>query len=198
MLIEKPFSPSCEENKEVILNVIQPLFASKKTVLEIASGTGQHAVYFCEKMPFLQWQTSDLTECHSGIGAWIKDANLTNVMMPIPLNVSTDTWPSQSYDVIYSANSFHIMSQQNVDDFFKHVTKRLNPDGLITLYGPFNYQGNYTSESNQRFDQWLKSRNPDSCIKDFEWCQKLAQQAGLQLLHDIEMPQNNRILCWKK
>ncbi|MDX1351980.1 MAG: DUF938 domain-containing protein [Thiomicrorhabdus sp.] len=194
----KPFSPSSEENKQVILEAIQPLLTQQKTVLEIASGTGQHAVFFAEQMPHLTWQTSDLADSHTGIGQWINDSQLNNVLAPIELNVSESHWPQSTYDVVYSANSFHIMNKQNVSDFFRQINSVLNLPGLVIIYGPFNYNGAFTSESNARFNDWLKSNNPESGIKDFEWCDKLAKQAALVLLHDIEMPQNNRILVWQK
>ena len=194
----KPFATSSEENKQVILEAIQPLLKEQKTVLEIASGTGQHAVFFAEQMPHLIWQTSDLAGSHSGICQWIHDAQLNNVLAPIELNVSESAWPQTDYDVIYSANSFHIMNKQNVGDFFSHISSVLKSPGLVIIYGPFNYNGKFTSDSNARFNDWLTSNNPKSGIKDFEWCNELAKQAGLVLLKDIEMPQNNRILVWQK
>ncbi|BCN93499.1 hypothetical protein THMIRHAM_12840 [Thiomicrorhabdus immobilis] len=194
----KPFSQSSEENKDVILKIIAPLLADRQTLLEIASGTGQHAVFFAEQMPQLTWQTSDLLESHSGIKQWLNDANLPNVLPPFQLNVSEDTWPNTRYDAVFSANSFHIMGEHNVEDFFKNVSKVLNDNALVLIYGPFNYNGQFTSDSNANFDIWLKNRNPQSGIKDFEWCDALANKAGLTLLDDFEMPMNNRILVWKK
>lgn len=194
----KPFSPSSEQNKDVILKTIQPLLSDKKNVLEIASGTGQHAVYFSQQMPFLTWQTSDLIESLPGIQQWIEESALTNVLMPLELNVSAEHWPTKQHDAIFSANSFHIMAKQHVSDVFDHLNAVLNPTGLVIIYGPFNYNNQYTSDSNASFDIWLKNRNPESGIKDFEWCNHLASKAGLTLLHDVEMPQNNRILVWQK
>jgi cyclopropane fatty-acyl-phospholipid synthase-like methyltransferase len=194
----KPFSESSEQNKQVILDIIQPRLSKLKRVLEVASGTGQHAVYFSHEMPHLHWQTSDLTENHSGISQWITDSSLTNIEMPIPLNVSSDSWPKQTYDAVFSANSFHIMAASNVTDFFKNIASVINDNGLIIIYGPFNYDGHFTSESNARFDAMLRERGCDSCIKDFEWCNELAESAGFKLIEDHEMPQNNRILAWQK
>jgi len=194
----KPYSESCDQNRDPILKVIQPLLKDKKHVLEIGSGTGQHAVYFAQKMPHLTWQTSDQEAYHAGILQWLQDADLDNTPAPIKLNVSTDNWPEQKFDAIFSANAVHIMSWQNVVDFIQHAGKRLAPGGLLILYGPFNYHGAYTSESNARFDLWLKERDPESGIRDFEAMDQLANKAGLQLLGDYEMPANNRILCWKK
>ena len=198
MNFEKPFSPSSEENKQVILAVLKPLLVQSKTLLEVASGTGQHAVHFSENMPHLHWQTSDLIEHHPGITQWVLDSGLTNIALPIRLNVSTDLWPTQKYDAVFSANSFHIMAAFNVIDFFENIATVIQPQGLIIIYGPFNYAGNFTSESNSRFDAMLRARDCGSCIKDFEWCDELAEHAGFKLIKDVEMPQNNRILVWQK
>lgn len=194
----KPFAESSEQNKQVILAIIQPLFSKLKRVLEIASGTGQHAVYFSQVMPDLNWQPSDLENALPGIQSWVNESGLENLNQPLALDVSSINWPQQTFDAIFSANSLHIMSQQHVKDFFSNVDRVLDKNGLITVYGPFNYQGQFTSESNQHFDAWLKSRNPDSGIKEFEWCNQLAENAGFKLIEDHEMPQNNRILIWQK
>lgn len=199
MLVHKPFSESSEQNKHVILEVIKPLFAHSKLVLEIASGTGQHAVHFSWAMPHLTWQPSDLESNLMGIRQWITEAALPNIQAPITLNVSNSSdWPKQTFDVLYTANSFHIMSKRNVEDFFKKIAEHINPNGLITVYGPFNYDGNFTSESNARFNSWLTQRDSLSGIKDFEWCNLLAESAGFKLISDTAMPHNNRTLCWKK
>lgn len=199
MLVHKPFSESSEQNKHVILEVIKPLFAHTKSVLEIASGTGQHAVHFSSAMPHLTWQPSDLESNLVGIQQWITEAALPNIQTPITLNVSNNSdWPKQTFDALYTANSFHIMSKQNVEDFFKKIAEHLNSNGLITVYGPFNYLGNFTSESNARFNNWLTQNDPLSGIKDFEWCNQLAELAGFKLISDTAMPHNNRILCWQK
>lgn len=197
MNLSKPFSQSSEENKQVIFDAIQDLLIDKKTLLEIASGTGQHAIFFSQKLPALTWQTSDLKPALPGITQWLEEANLDNLRAPIYLDVSKHTWPIKKYDAVFSANSFHIMSRQNVIDFFNQVKNGLEPNALILIYGPFNYQDQFTSDSNARFDRWLKNQNPESGIKSFEWCNQLAEENGLSLLKDIEMPQNNRVLVWQ-
>lgn len=197
-LISKPFSQSCEENKHVILKAIAPYLNTQKSVLEIASGTGQHAIHFAQHLPHLHWQTSDLIDSHTGICQWLKEGDYANIASPIELDVSVaEHWPERQFDAVFSANSFHIMAADNVLDLFKHLPNVLAQQAFVMVYGPFNYNGEFTSESNQRFDEWLKQRNPSSGIKDFEWCNQLAQKAGLSLINDIEMPQNNRILVWQ-
>ncbi|MEW8656995.1 MAG: DUF938 domain-containing protein [Candidatus Thiodiazotropha endolucinida] len=191
----KPYSEACDENKAPILEVLLRLYRDVQTVLEIGSGTGQHAVHFATAMPHLTWQTSDMEENHPGIRAWLREAALPNVCNPIGLNVSR-AWPAGEYDAIFSANTTHIMSWPEVELMFQGVGQVLKRGGCFALYGPFNYQGGYTSESNQRFDQWLKSRDPLSGIRDFEMLDELAASNHLIFSEDVEMPVNNRILVW--
>jgi len=194
----KPYSESCDQNRDAILQIIKPLLKNRKNVLEIGSGTGQHAVYFAQKMPQVIWHTSDKKENHPGILAWIEEADLENVRAPLPLDVSRNEWPTDKIDVIYSANTAHIMSWPEVEMLMAGVGKKLATNGLFILYGPFNYDRKYTSESNARFDQWLRDRNPLSGIRDFEALDRLAISVGMTLENDFEMPTNNRILCWRK
>ncbi|WP_455212011.1 DUF938 domain-containing protein [Kaarinaea lacus] len=194
----KPYSESCDQNKHPILEVIRKEFAHAKHVLEIGSGTGQHAVFFGEQLPNLIWQTSDRLEYHAGIHLWLNESNLPNVLPPIELDVALDHWPQQTYGAIFSANTAHIMSTPEAEHMFNGVGKLLQPGGRFCLYGPFNYHGQYTSESNARFDQWLKQRDPNSGIKGLDQVSQWAEQAGLIFADDYEMPVNNRILVWVK
>jgi cyclopropane fatty-acyl-phospholipid synthase-like methyltransferase len=194
---DKPFSESCERNKGPILEILLGVFDQPGRVLEIGSGTGQHAVHFAGAMPYLTWQTSDLPASHAGIHAWLEEAGLPNLLPPLNLDV-TGTWPSASFDYVFSANTLHIMGWPEVIRFFDGVGRVLRLGGRLAVYGPFNYGGQYTSESNARFDEWLKNRNPVSGIRNFEDVGKLASDAGLSLLADHAMPANNRILVWEK
>ncbi len=195
---EKPYSEACAQNRSPIFEVIQPLFSQVSRLLEVGSGTGQHAVYFAPDMPHLIWQTSDRCENHAGILRWIEDEGADNVYPPLALDVLTDAWPQPAFDAVFSANTAHIMGNAAVDAMFRGVVKILDVNGLFVLYGPFNYGGAYTSDSNRRFDQWLKERDPHSGIKDFEVLHRLAGELGLTLHADHEMPVNNRILVWRK
>lgn len=194
----KPYAESSEQNWKPIFSVIQPLLTSSGTVLEIGSGTGQHAVYFSELLPHLTWQCSDRLENHAGINMWIDDAGLDNVLQPLDLDTVQSAWPDITYDALFSANTVHIMNWEAVEAFFAGSGKCLKSGGKLLLYGPFNYDGKYTSDSNARFDEWLKERDPHSGIRDFEALDQLASQAGLKLAKDYEMPANNRLLYWKK
>ncbi len=197
-LDDKPYAESCDQNRLPILEVLRPLFADLSDVLEIGSGTGQHAVFFAAEMPHLNWQTSDRRENHPGIRAWLADSPNPRLQPPIALDVIADPWPEHRYDAVFSANTAHIMGHREVQAMLQGVAGVLNPDGLFALYGPFNYGGRYSSESNARFDQWLKERDPRSCIKDVDDLSATAAELGLELAKDYEMPVNNRILLWRK
>jgi cyclopropane fatty-acyl-phospholipid synthase-like methyltransferase len=194
----KPYSESCEQNRAPILDVLRVELAGSSRLLEIGSGTGQHAVYFAPEFPDLLWQTSDVDALHPGIQAWLDDAVLKNVLPPLALDVRRDAWPADRYDAIFSANTVHIMAWPDVECLFAGVGEILECGGVFCLYGPFNYHGSYTSESNARFDGWLKARDPASGIRDFEALQTLAEKAGMELKEDYEMPANNRTLVWSK
>jgi len=196
--IVKPFSDACEENKRPILAVIQDYFAGHEHILEIGSGSGQHAVFFAEHLPKLTWHCSDVSTYHDGIRAWLADYPDQNIKGPYELDVRQQDWPMQQVDGIFSANTTHIMSWQNVKQLFAGAGRILTNQAYFCLYGPFNYRGNYTSDSNANFDRFLKQRDPESGLRDFDELQILANEAGLSLVNDHEMPVNNRILVWRK
>jgi hypothetical protein len=194
----KPYSEACEQNKQPILDVIQPYFANAENILEIGTGTGQHAVFFAEQLPHLQWHCSDMPAYHQGIKQWLADYNGHNISGPYDLDVMQSSWPTKTFDGVFSANTTHIMSWPAVQQMFVGVSKVLKATGFFCLYGPFNYAGHYTSASNEQFDQYLKARDPQSGIRDVDDLKKLAESAGLEFINDHEMPVNNRILVWQK
>ncbi len=196
--MRKPYAEAWDRNQEAIYSIIEPLFSKCKAVLEIGSGTGQHAVYFAEKLPHLIWYTSDLEEDHVGIKLWLEEAHLANTRPPAILDVTQSIWPMLNVDAVFSANTAHIMHWNGVAAMFSGVGELLPSEGLFALYGPFNYNNKYTSDSNERFDEWLKISDPNSAIRNFEDLDKLANNAGMMLKQDYEMPANNRILCWQK
>lgn len=203
----KPFSQACENNKTPILAVLQQAFKSANLVLEIGSGTGQHAVYFSQALPHLVWQPSDRAENLPGIQLWLDDlgagqtgpegASHKNLLPPVVLDVTQENWP-QDFDAIFSANTAHIMSWEIARHMIAEVGHRLPAGGVFALYGPFNYKGEYTSASNAEFDLHLKSFNPLQGIRDFEQVEQVANNAGLTLQKDHAMPANNRLLVWEK
>jgi len=196
-----PFSQACENNKLPILDILgrhlkERRTGEQQTVLEIAAGTGQHAVFFAEALPFLTWQTTDIADNLPTLTPRIEQAELPNLPAPRILDVNGQ-WPTGTVDATFSANSLHIISVGAVENFFAGVGKQLRAGGLLFVYGPFKYQDEFTSESNDRFDDWLKERDPASGIRDFEWVNSLANRAGLDLLEDNAMPANNQLLVWR-
>lgn len=195
--MEKPFSQACENNKHPILMHLKTAFAEAENVLEIGSGTGQHAVYFAPNLAHLDWQTADLPVNHAGIKQWLSEYPSPNLKSPLSLDLAKP-WPIGIVDAIYTANTLHIVSAELVEQFFHGVKQHLTSKGTLVVYGPFNYDGQFTSQSNAEFDQFLKARNPSSGIRDFEWINKLASHAELTLIDDHAMPANNRLLVFKR
>lgn len=197
MAADKPFAPSCERNQGPILDVLQRHLAGTRRVLEVGSGTGQHAVHFAAAMPWLVWQSSDRADYLPGIAAWRDDAALPNTPPALELDVD-GPWPDARFDAVFTANSLHIMGWPQVEAFFAGIDKVLKKNGLLIVYGPFNYGGEFTSDSNRAFEQWLKDRDPASGIRDFEAVDALARAIGLALAEDNAMPANNRCLVWRR
>ncbi|MGZ8137343.1 MAG: DUF938 domain-containing protein [Methylococcaceae bacterium] len=197
-MMNKPFSQACENNKAPILQVIREVFTRPVTVWEIGSGTGQHGCYFAEQMPHLEWQPTDRQENITGIRLWREDALLSNLKPPLVLDVTNPVWPCNAIDAVFTANTLHIMSWEDVKLFFTKLGRYLNADAQLCIYGPFNYNNAYTSGSNARFDQLLKERDPLSGVRDFEAVMLLAAPIGLVLLADVGMPANNRLLILQK
>jgi cyclopropane fatty-acyl-phospholipid synthase-like methyltransferase len=193
----KPNSPSCDRNRDPILAVLREYFSDRRQVLEIGSGTGQHAVYFAAALPHLVWQTSDVEENLPGILAWLSDAQLANTPPPLLLDVK-GSWPAHHYDAVFSANSLHIMSWEEVTQAFQRLDSVLAPNAVVAIYGPFNYKGQFTSASNAAFNDWLQARGQHMAIRDFEAVDALANRIGLELAADIAMPANNRTLIWRR
>jgi SAM-dependent methyltransferase len=194
----KPYSESCAQNQAPILETLQEILVSQQQVLEIASGTGQHAIYFGRALPHLTWQTSELAQNHAGILAWLNEAELPNVLPPVVIDVNDGQWPIEMVDTVFNANTVHIISWPEVKRMFAGIARALCAGGILCLYGPFNYGGKFTSESNARFDVWLKSRDRSSGVRDFEDINRLAETHGLLLLRDVSMPSNNRTLVWQR
>ncbi|MCX7165911.1 MAG: DUF938 domain-containing protein [Rhodocyclales bacterium] len=194
---EKPDAPSCARNREPILAVLRDHFADRRNVLEIGSGTGQHAIFFAAALRHLNWQTSEQRENLAGIQAWLDEVDLPNTPAPLELHVS-GAWPIQRFDAVFSANTLHIMSWAEVGCVFARLPEIMTDDARLAVYGPFNYGGRFTSESNAAFDAWLKQSCSHQGIRDFEAVDALAAKAGLKLIEDRAMPSNNRCLVWKR
>ena len=193
-----PFSQACENNQAPILAVLQQAFAECRQVLEIGSGTGQHGVYFAPRLPQLVWQTSDLAGNHAGIRAWQAAQPAPNLRPPLLLDLAASDWPEGAFDAVFSANTAHIVAWPLVQRLFALAGRHLPAGGVLALYGPFNYGGTYTSDSNRAFDAWLRQRDPASGIRHVEDIVALAASQGLALTQDNAMPANNRLLVFHR
>ena len=192
-------APACDRNREPILSVLSVAFSEARHVLEIGSGTGQHAVFFAEALPHLYWQTSEVPGSDGSIRAWVAGAGLSNVAMPLPLDVTQQEWGCGATDGVFTANTLHIMPWSSVLALFRGTGRILRPGGTMVIYGPFNYEGRFTSDSNEQFDAFLRARDPQSGIRDFEAVVSAARElAGLELGRDAPMPANNRSLVFNK
>jgi len=194
--MDKPFAPACERNKEPILAVLREWFRDRRSVLEIGSGTGQHAVHFAAALPHLRWQASDREGNLPGIRAWLAEAALPNTPPPLAFDVR-HAWPDCRFDAVFSANTLHIMGWDDVVRLFAGLPGVIEADATLAIYGPFNSGGRYTSDSNAAFDARLKAEDPRQGLRDVEAVAALAGQAGFALVEDRAMPANNRALLFR-
>jgi cyclopropane fatty-acyl-phospholipid synthase-like methyltransferase len=197
-MAELPFSQASENNKQVILEILERHLKNGDQVLELAGGTGQHAVHFATNLPNLHWQSSDIPSNVDSLNLRLTNAKLANLPAAITIDVNHSPWSNDRPTAIFSANSLHIMSTDSVENFFKGIGEVLQADGTLAVYGPFKYAGEFTTESNEGFDRWLKNRDPLSGVRDFEWVSELAAKANLTIIEDNTMPANNQLLVWKK
>jgi len=198
-MTEKPFSQSCENNKRVILSILEEQFSQAKKILEIGSGNAQHAVYFAAHLPNLIWQISDRVQNHQAILAWMADFPCDNLLAPLTLDVLQQSdWPQQKYDGVFSANTAHIMGWPAVKKMFQGVATVLQQQGLFIQYGPFNKDAKFSSESNRNFQAWLKQQSAEMGIRDITDLKALASEVGLSFVDEIAMPANNLMLIWQK
>jgi SAM-dependent methyltransferase len=194
----KQFSPSCERNQAPILAVLQEVLPTRGTVLEIGSGTGQHAAYFAANFPHLIWQPSDLPENFPSIRAWSAEAALPNLREPLALDLLSREHLQLSAHAVVCINTIHIVSWSGVENLFAYAGRVLPAAGAFYVYGPYRYANRPLEPSNEAFDQWLKARDPASGIRDFAAVDALAAQNGLRLAGDRAMPANNRSIWWIK
>jgi len=195
--MNQAYAPATDRNREPILAVLREHFSDRQAVLEIGSGTGQHAVFFAQALPWLRWQTSDVAGNLPGIGQWLQQAGLSNTPAVLEVDMRLP-WPELAFDAVFSANTLHIMGWPQVQQLFAELGRRMPTGGKLTVYGPFNYAGRFTSDSNAAFDASLRAGNPASALRDFEAVDALAVQAGLRLLEDRAMPANNRCITWQR
>ena len=194
----KQMSASCERNRDPILAVLREVLPNSGLVLEIGSGTGQHAAYFAPRLPHLLWQPSDLAGNHDSIRAWAAEAMAPNLRAPLVLDLLAEPWPIAHADAIVCINTVHIVAWAGVENLFAAAQRLLPPGGLLYVYGAYRYATRPLEPSNEEFDRWLKGRDPLSGVRDFEAVNRLAEQNGLKLAGDRAMPGNNRSIWWQK
>jgi SAM-dependent methyltransferase len=191
-------SEAAERNKGPILAILSEEFAQASRVLEIGSGTGQHALHFAAHLRHLEWQPSDTGDYLPALRESVGGARGDNLLPATEIDVRMDTWPGGPFDGVFTANTLHIMSRSSVEAFFRGVGRVLASGGTLCVYGPFRYAGRHTTQSNADFDEFLRKRDPQSGVRDFEAVDGLARQQGLMLTADHAMPANNRLLVWRR
>ncbi len=193
-----PLSEACERNKGPILQVLAVVLAASRSVLEVGSGTGQHALHFSSQLPHLSWQPTDTGEYLPLLRRRLQQPERPpNLREPLELDVRLQPWSVEPVDAVFSANTLHIMEWRAVEEFFHGVGAVLSRPGLLCVYGPFRYGGRYTSPSNESFDRFLQNRDPRSGVRDFDALDTLAQAEGLQLQANHALPANNQLLVWR-
>jgi cyclopropane fatty-acyl-phospholipid synthase-like methyltransferase len=195
--VTKSHSPACDRNRDPILAVLRDYFSDSRHVLEIGSGTGQHAAYFASQLPQLTWQASDREENLASIRAWLDEAALPNTPPPLPLDVNGQ-WPDEKFDAVFSANTLHIMAWAEVEQLFARLPHVTNIGATLIIYGPFKDNGRHSSESNAAFDQSLQARGSHMGIRNAEAVDVLAKRVGFVLIDDVAMPANNRCRIWRR
>jgi SAM-dependent methyltransferase len=196
--VNRPHSAACDRNREPIAERLAEWLPASGVVLEIGSGTGQHAVYFGERFPGIRWQTSDVADNRAGIRAWLDSARLGNVVEPLELDVLTGEWPAGPFDGVFTANTAHIMPIEAVCRTFQGAGRILGPGGFLFLYGPVNRNGEFTSPSNRAFDAELRARDARMGLRDDRVLIEFARSAGLDLAADYAMPASNRSLVFTR
>jgi cyclopropane fatty-acyl-phospholipid synthase-like methyltransferase len=198
METKEAYSAAADRNKDAILEVLKEYIQDDKRLLEIGSGSAQHAVHFASHFHEVAWVTSDVIENHPAIQARLKDAHIKNLHGPEKLKVGVDDFPQGAFNYVFTANTLHIMTWKENKSLFKLLSKRLREGSMVFIYGPFNYGGDFTSPSNKEFDDFLKTQNVKSGIRNFEDVEKIMTAGGFKLVKDHEMPANNRLLVFRR
>ncbi len=194
---DKPYAPSCDKNAGPILKILQSFLGHSKSLLEIGSGTGQHAIFMAPRFDSMTWTLVDRKQNHRGISLWLEDFPHPNIKGPFEYEIPKDSLPEGRFDVVFTSNTLHMIPWAYCLKMFDDISRVLLPGGLFIVYGAFNYQGQFTSESNRKFEDWLKKQNPESGIKNFEDIVSELEVHGFKLIKDMAMPANNRSLIFK-
>lgn len=198
--IEKRFSsPSALRNREAIWNILQAVLPEKGMVLEIASGSGEHAIHFAARLPKLIWQPSDpSSKARASIREWSSEKRLENLLSPLDIDVTNEVWPVERADAILAINMVHISPWSATEGLMKGAGKLLRRDGCLILYGPYKQEGREFVESNVDFDNWLRNQDMQWGIRQLEEVAELAAQCGLKLRSVIDMPANNLSVIFQR
>jgi len=192
-------APSVARNRDPILEVLRRVLPERGLALEVASGSGEHAVYFAERLPHLEFLPSDPDEAaRRSIAAWIDASGLSNVLAPIALDAATPHWLVEKADAIICINMAHISPWSATEGLFKGAGRLLGSGAPLYLYGPYKRGGAHTAESNQAFDDWLRGRNSEWALRDFERVTECAVLNGLSEPQVVEMPANNLSLIFRR
>lgn len=197
--MKKPHSEACDRNKDPILEVLKDVVTrDDRRLLEIGTGTGQHAVYMAPHFPFMEWYPTDRGDALAGMKLWFNEARVQNIQAPARIEIGKDELPKLKFDLVFTANTFHIMHWKECKSLIKQMGGRLREGARVVIYGPFKYSGAFTSESNQRFDEELKARDPLMGIRSFEDVKNAMEKNGFELIEDLTMPANNQILIFRR
>ncbi|VWB11357.1 SAM-dependent methyltransferase [Burkholderia pseudomultivorans] len=192
-------APAAERNRGPILDVLRRVLPTSGRVLEIASGTGQHVVYFAHALPALRWQPSDPdAQARRSVAAWIAHAGVANVDAPLAFDVRDATWPAAPFDAIVCINMIHISPWACTEALFAGAARVLRPGGVLFLYGPYRREGRHTAPSNEAFDAQLRSRDPSWGVRDLETVVALGLDRGLDCIEVVEMPANNLGVAFRR
>ena len=193
------FSPSTERNRGHILPVLQRILPDAASVLEVGSGTGEHAVYFCAHMPWLHWQpTEGDPAAIDSITAWISHSGLPNIETPLELELNSETWPVRHADAVVAINVLHYSPWSSTAALFRGAARVLPKGGIVYCYGPYRRNGAHTAPSNAAFDEWLHDVDPGFGVRDLEAVEAEAREHGFRLDEVIEMPANNFSLIFRR
>lgn len=195
----KRFAPAAERNKHALVDVLRRVLPASGTVLEIASGTGQHAAFFSAELPGLTWQPSDPSEeARSSIASWVEDEGRANLLPPLTLDARQQAWPIERADAVVCINMIHITPFQATEGLFEGASRLLLRSAPLVTYGPYRLHGEHTAASNEAFDASLRGRDPSWGVRDVDELSEVARRTGFELSESVSMPANNMTLVWAR
>jgi len=193
------FYPHVARNRDPILDVLKRVLPSRGVVLEIASGSGEHAAYFAQELPSLIWQPTDPDpEALSSVAAHRTDAGAGNLLAPLQLDVTSARWPVERADAVMCCNMIHIAPWEACEGVIAGAARTLPAGGILYLYGPYKIAGRHTAPNNEAFDADLRARNPAWGIRDLDDVVALARRHNFALVETVQMPANNLSVIFRR